>query len=84
VPSIISHGAVAVAAGMAFGPRDVPSHFWVLAVFCSVVPDADVIGFTYGVPYGHFLGHRGFFHSPFFGLLISFFLVMVFFRDISL
>ena len=84
MPSIISHGAVAVAAGMAFGPRVVPSHFWVLAVFCSVAPDADVIGFTLGVPYGNFLGHRGFFHSPFFGLLMSFFLVMVFFRDIEI
>jgi len=84
VPSAISHAAVAVAAGIAFAPRDVPSHFWPLSILCSVIPDADVIGFSLGIPYEHFLGHRGFFHSPFFGLLLSIFLVSVFFRDIEI
>lgn len=84
MPSLVSHAAVAVAAGVAFAPRDVPSQFWTAAVLCSILPDADVIGFSLGIPYHHFFGHRGFFHSPFFGLLLSFFIVSIFFRDVDL
>jgi len=83
VPSVISHAAVAVAAGIAFAPRDVPDHFWSLAIVCSIIPDADGIGFTFGIPYDHYFGHRGFFHSPFFALLVSVFLVGFFFRDVE-
>ena len=81
MPSLISHAAVAVAAGAAFAPRDVPTHFWGLAVVCSILPDADVLGFSFGIPYHHFFGHRGFFHSPFFSLLLSLLVVSVFFRN---
>ena len=84
MPSAISHAAVAVAAGIAFTPRDAPNHFWPLSILCSVIADADIVGFPFGIPYEHFWGHRGFFHSPFFGLLMSFFLVIVFFRDIEI
>ena len=84
MPSVISHAAVAVAVGIAFAPRDVPNHFWSLSVAYSIIPDADVIGFSFGIPYDHFLGHRGFFHSPFFGLLMSIFLVGIFFRDMEI
>jgi inner membrane protein len=84
MPTIISHTAVAVAAGMAFAPREVPNHFWTLAIVCSIIPDADVIGFSFGIPYGHFWGHRGFFHSPFFGLLLGIFVVCFFFRDLEI
>jgi inner membrane protein len=84
MPTIISHAAVAVAAGMAFSPREVPNNFWTLAIVCSIIPDADVIGFSFGIPYGHFFGHRGFFHSPFFALLLSVFVVCYFFRDLEI
>jgi inner membrane protein len=83
MPSIISHSVVAVAAGIAFQPRNTPNHFWSLSIVCSIIPDADVIGFSLGIPYHHFLGHRGFFHSPFFGLLMSLFIVAVFLRTIE-
>ncbi|RLA92872.1 MAG: metal-dependent hydrolase, partial [Deltaproteobacteria bacterium] len=79
---IISHTVVAVAAGKAFAPQDVPDHFWLLSIACSIVPDADVIGFSFGIPYDHVFGHRGFFHSPFFGLLMSIFVVGVFFSAV--
>jgi inner membrane protein len=84
VPSLISHAAVAVAAGAAFAPRDVPSSFWTIAIICSILPDADAIGFLFGLPYHHFFGHRGFFHSPFWALLLSIFVVGVFFRGVGL
>ena len=67
-------------AGAACAPQDVPKRFWLLSIACSVIPDADAIGFSFGIPYGHFLGHRGLFHSPFFGLLLSLFIVGIFFR----
>jgi inner membrane protein len=84
LPSIISHSIVAVAAGMAFAPRDTPHHFWSLSIVCSIIADADVIAFFFGIPYQHLFGHRGFFHSPFFGLLTSLFLVSIFFHDIEI
>jgi inner membrane protein len=68
VPSLLSHAAVAVAAGAAFAPRDVPGQFWILAVLCSILPDVDVLGFSFGIPYHHVLGHRGFFHFQQMGL----------------
>jgi inner membrane protein len=84
VPSVISHAVVAMTAGLAFAPRDVPQHFWPLAIVCSIASDADVMGFALGIPYEHFFGHRGFFHSPFFGLILGIVLVSLFFRDIEL
>jgi inner membrane protein len=38
---------------------------------CSVIPDLDVIGFRFGVPYGDFWGHRGFTHSLVFAALLA-------------
>jgi inner membrane protein len=40
-------------------------------LIASVLPDADVIGFNLGVPYGHFLGHRGFSHSITFAAIVG-------------
>ena len=81
MPSAISHAAVAAAAGIAFAPQGVPTRFWPLAIACSVLPDADVIAFAFGIPYHHYLGHRGFFHSPFFALMLSLCVTAVFFRE---
>ena len=84
MPSLILHAVAAVAAGAAFAPRDVPTQFWTLAILSSILPDADVIGFSFGIPYHHFFGYRGFFHSPFFGLLLSIFVVSIFFREVDI
>jgi inner membrane protein len=38
----------------------------------AVAPDLDTFTMRgFGIPYGSFFGHRGFFHSPFFLILIS-------------
>jgi len=83
MPSVISHAAFALAADAAFAPRGVPSHFWSFSIICSAIPDVDGIGFFFGIPYNHVFGHRGFFHFPFLGLLLSIFLVSVFFRNLK-
>lgn len=58
-----------------------PRRFWSLSLICSVISDADVFAFSFGILYPHLFGHRGFFHSPFFALLLSIFIVLFFFRD---
>lgn len=37
--------------------------WWLLAAACAFLPDADVIGFKFHVPYGGLWGHRGLTHS---------------------
>jgi inner membrane protein len=45
-------------------PREVVSPGLVfLGVVCSAIPDLDVVGFRFGISYGHILGHRGLSHS---------------------
>jgi inner membrane protein len=66
---------------MALAPRQVPACFWSLAVACAIIADVDLIGFLLGVPYDHFFGHRGFFHSLFFALLVTIFLIAFWLRD---
>jgi len=80
LPTVITHSAVAVVSAKVFGSEELPKRFWLLSIFCSVIPDADVLAFSFGIPYGNFFGHRGFFHSPFFALLLGVLLVSVFFR----
>jgi inner membrane protein len=81
LPTVFTHAiAGCVAAGM-LGERERPVRVWTAAVAVSVLPDADVIGFAYGVRYSDFLGHRGFFHSPFFALLLAILCVHLLFRD---
>ena len=68
MPTIISHGVAALAIGKAFQSSPLPWRFWAAAVACAVVPDLDVIGFRFGIPYGHLLGHRGISHSLLFAI----------------
>ena len=82
MPTIMTHSIVALSAGCIFDRRDVSKRFWVLAIMAAVIPDADVIGYQYlYIPYGHVLGHRGFFHSPCFAALFSLVAVGLCFRQ---
>jgi inner membrane protein len=42
-----------------------------ICLIAAILPDADVIGFRFGVPYEAMLGHRGFTHSIVFALLFA-------------
>ncbi|WP_298342015.1 metal-dependent hydrolase [uncultured Algibacter sp.] len=44
---------------------------WLLlaAIFSTILPDFDVVGFKFGIHYNHPLGHRGFTHSISFALI---------------
>ena len=72
MPTIMTHAVTAVAAGSLLAGRRLTARFWILAIAAALLPDADVIGYQYlGIPYGHVLGHRGFFHAPCFAFLFS-------------
>lgn len=62
----MSHALSAVAGGTLFGFKS-----WKiigLGMLCAMMPDADVLGFHLGIPYGSMYGHRGITHSiPFAG-----------------
>lgn len=86
--SAFSHAIAAVAIGKisraAKWPGDlqkVDMKFWLLAIFCAVVPDMDAIGFWMGIPYDSVWGHRGITHSLFFAGLLSFIVVYFFYNS---
>lgn len=80
VPTVFTHGLVALVAGGSCAPRRLPFRFWVLSVFCSAAPDLDVLSFRFGVQYGDFWGHRGFTHSLAFALGLAIVVVTLAFR----
>jgi inner membrane protein len=79
--SAFTHAFFAAAMGGAYARGRVPARFWVLSMLCAVLPDADVLAFEFGIPYGSMFGHRGFTHSLVFAALLGIFVTAVFFRD---
>lgn len=74
--SILTHPVVPVALSV-FLPQGAASPALLFAgAACSVIPDLDVIGFSFGIRYSEMLGHRGLTHSIMFaaalGALLSF------------
>jgi inner membrane protein len=69
--SLFSHAAAALALGACFYRPEVPKTVWALGAFVAVLPDADVLAFRFGIPYQNVLGHRGFFHSLLFALILA-------------
>lgn len=81
MPTLMTHAFVGAAAAATVSNGVMPIRFWVLSILCSVLPDADVIGFALGIPYSHVIGHRGFFHSLSFALILGLLVVLGFFPD---
>ena len=84
MPSIISHAAAGAALSIAFAPDGAPGRYWRVAIATAVLADVDSLLYYFRVSYYPAIGHRGFFHSPFFGLVISLLLMILFFRDEAL
>ena len=78
--SIISHAVAALGIGAAFYRPVMPKRVWALAVASAIVPDADVIGFHFGVHYQDFWGHRGFTHSLLFAVFLAVLITALGFR----
>ena len=79
--SAFSHAFVGLALGQAYTRHRMPWHFWALSITCSIVPDADVLGFALGIPYASPLGHRGLSHSLCFAFVLSLCVVSLAFRQ---
>ncbi len=79
MPTAMTHYVLGLVAAKTVRPARTMWRFLLLSMVCSAFPDIDVLGLRAGIPYDHFLGHRGFFHSPFFALLLSVLVVAVFF-----
>ena len=79
--SAFAHALVAVVAGKVATARKQSFGFWLLGVFCAVIPDADVIAFKFGIPYESMWGHRGITHSLLFALLLALLLTWLFFKQ---
>jgi inner membrane protein len=71
MPTIVTHGFVATLLGKSFAVGRLPARFWILSALCSILPDADVLGFPLGIRYEDMLGHRGLSHSLAFALVLS-------------
>ena len=80
MPSVFTHSFVGICSGIITSKKCLPKRFWFLSIVCAIIPDADVIGFKYGIPYAHVFGHRGFFHSLSFALIFGFFISLIFFK----
>ena len=52
-------------------PSLLVTRWWIVAAFCSMVPDIDVVGFGLGIRYGDLWGHRGMTHSLLFATAVS-------------
>src|SRR5262245_55329408 len=84
MPTIITHAVVGAALAQ-LGPPAVPRGRLTFAlVVLSVFPDVDVAGLRLGIPYSHWLGHRGFSHSLLFGLGVAAIVARVEFRRFTL
>src|SRR5262245_3682026 len=70
MPTIFSHALAASAAARWWGRR-APARFWTWTAVCAMLPDIDVIGFSFGIAYGDMFGHRGFTHSLFFAAIVG-------------
>ena len=70
--SIFGHVLASFAFGKGFSKSIVNWKFLLLGIGCAILPDADVIGFSFGIKYGSFWGHRGFSHSHLFAFILGF------------
>ena len=78
--SALGHALAAITIGTTCPQRMSNLKFWLVAIVCSILPDADVISFALGIPYEAFWGHRGFTHSLLFALIIGVLATALFFR----
>jgi inner membrane protein len=80
--SAFSHVLMAYTVGKSFDVKSKLFKFFALGSLCAVFPDFDVLMF-YFVPYEHFLGHRGFFHSFFFCFILALLVTSIFYGKLK-
>ncbi len=71
MPAIMTHTAIPISFWIAFGNKFIPTRLLIIGILFSILPDADVIAFRFGIPYESDWGHRGFSHSILFAFSLS-------------
>ena len=74
--SALTHAFAAVTLTKIVSAEKRDLRLWVLLAVSAVLPDADVIGFAFGIDYGDLLGHRGLSHSLLFAAVWSLVVVL--------
>ncbi|HEY7163534.1 MAG TPA: metal-dependent hydrolase [Candidatus Binatia bacterium] len=69
--TVMTHPVVPIAASVLLPVETASRNLLIAGAICSVVPDLDVIGFSFGVRYNAVLGHRGLTHSIFFAAVVA-------------
>ena len=54
--SLFGHAFIAIALGKSFSRNQRTWKLILIAIVCAIIPDADVIGFLFEVPYRQLLG----------------------------
>lgn len=81
MPTIITHAVTGFAGSKIFQFKELSKKFIALSIILPMLPDADVLGFYFGIPYNSFFGHRGFFHSITFAVILAVCVTLIFFRE---
>lgn len=79
MPTIFTHGFAAYTISKVLFDKITTLKLLIAVVICSMLPDADVIGFKFGIAYNSMFGHRGFTHSIVFALLLAWMVKSIFF-----
>lgn len=84
MPSFFGHAVASIGLAIPFKSKKDSSKLFILAALCAVLPDADVIGFRFGIEYLSQWGHRGFTHSIVFSLCCGMFFTLMGYRKLSI
>ncbi|HEX8515300.1 MAG TPA: metal-dependent hydrolase [Bacteroidia bacterium] len=79
--SAFGHAYAAYAIGAGYPDKLRNLKFLSIGIICSILPDADVVSFAFGIPYESFWGHRGFTHSIVFAFLLGIFITATFYHS---
>lgn len=71
MPTLFTHPVVPVAVMYFLDRTDISRRLLMTACLVSILPDLDVLAFSFGIPYESPFGHRGFTHSIAFALLLG-------------
>ena len=63
MPSVFTHAVAGAAIAQIVAPSPIRRTATWIGAALAVLPDADVIGFQFGIQYSDIFGHRGFTHS---------------------
>jgi inner membrane protein len=71
VPTVFTHAIAGAAIASALAPRRYVRAVVVVAAAAAMLPDADIIGHSFGIDYHDVLGHRGITHSLLFAAVVG-------------